>query len=201
MHLYLTNHSHLNTSYTNEEGQILYRVETQGYFNKVSTISRVVPNNSVNKKKPSLQDEFGELGRVEFHTLSPSVLRFGGRRHETNTFFSKKGLSGYGRNHAFTGPDGREYMWKLGLKVPELLINNDDQTPVATFHRGRFGIFRKSQPASLEIYPEGMHMLDLIMVTFVYIQKLRNDREGQSGFDGGGGGDGGGGDGGGGGGE
>ena len=39
---------------------------------------------------------------------------------------------------------------------------------------------REARPPSLEIFPEGEHMVDLIVVTFVYIEKLRTDRDDQS---------------------
>jgi len=31
-------------------------------------------------------------------------------------------------------------------------------------------------PASLEIFPEGQHMLDLIIVTFIFVDKLRDKK-------------------------
>ena len=43
------------------------------------------------------------------------------------------------------------------------------------FHASIVGVLGYLMPrprqVSLEIFPEGMHMLDLILVTFVYIQK------------------------------
>jgi hypothetical protein len=48
---------------------------------------------------------------------------------------------------------------------------------VARFHRKSLGIFRKARKASLEIFPTGEHIVDAIMVTFIYVEKLRKDRE------------------------
>ena len=47
---------------------------------------------------------------------------------------------------------------------------------VASYHRRRS---KDPQPTSLEILPEGEHMVDLILVTFVYVEKIRKDRENQ----------------------
>jgi hypothetical protein len=47
---------------------------------------------------------------------------------------------------------------------------------VASYHRRRFN---DARPTSLEILPEGEHMVDLILVTFVYVEKVRKDRENQ----------------------
>ena len=44
MHLYLTRRSHLNSSYVNDDGQVLYKVETPFKFvGLVSTIKSVLP--------------------------------------------------------------------------------------------------------------------------------------------------------------
>jgi hypothetical protein len=66
---------------------------------------------------------------------------------------------------------------------------------VAKFHqKDIISITPNAKRATLEIYPAGEHMVDLIVVTLVYIEKLRRDRERAAhSSGGGGGGDGGGG--------
>lgn len=59
----------------------------------------------------------------------------------------------------------------------QLFLNDSSNTPVAVFHRRRLGIFRERRPASLEIFPEGQRIIDLILVTFIYVEKLRDERE------------------------
>ena len=56
-------------------------------------------------------------------------------------------------------------------------MNDSAKTPVARFHRRRWGIMSNSPPNSLEIYAAGKDMVDLIVVTGVYIEKLRRERE------------------------
>ena len=51
---------------------------------------------------------------------------------------------------------------------------------VAVYHRRRLGVVTDARSASLEIFAEGEHMIDLIVVTFLYIEKLRKDRENQA---------------------
>ena len=114
----------------------------------------------------------------------------------------------------FTGPDGKEYRWKLANTKPvvcitssryllstqaapqfQLYTNDDTNTHVAKFHqKDIISITPNAKRATLEIYPAGEHMVDLIVVSLVYVEKLRRDREraAHSGG-GGGGGDGGGG--------
>ena len=56
-------------------------------------------------------------------------------------------------------------------------MNDSPKTPVACFHRQHFGIIGKARPASLEIFEAGKGMVDLIVVTGVYMEKLRKDKE------------------------
>ncbi|KAF9463414.1 hypothetical protein BDZ94DRAFT_1258736 [Collybia nuda] len=59
----------------------------------------------------------------------------------------------------------------------QLIVNDDSKTPVAEFHRGSLGIIGKARPASLEIFEAGEHMIETILVTFIYIEKIRKDKE------------------------
>ena len=56
-------------------------------------------------------------------------------------------------------------------------MNDSTKTPVAFFHRRHFGIIGEARPASLEIFKAGKEMIDLIVVTGVYMEKLRKDKE------------------------
>ena len=112
----------------------------------------------------------------------------------------------YERDRIFTAPDGREYRWVLGLaaavraisyltcpivrvlSLHQLYLNDEAETPVARFHTRRLGIFRKARQAFLEIFPAGEHIIDTIVVTFVYIEKVRKARERALRSSGGGGG-------------
>jgi len=59
----------------------------------------------------------------------------------------------------------------------QLFVNDPAKTPVAFFHRRHFGIIGKARPASLEIFEAGKEMVDFIVVTGVYMEKLRKDKE------------------------
>ncbi len=121
-------------------------------------------------------------------------------------------------------PDGNEYKWIIKKNQPEVrdfriytfrmqcswpsqlvrsgMISN---TPIAKFHRKHSGLFTKKRKAYLEVFPAGEHIVDAILVTFIYIETARrvSRKERSSDIDidldggNGGGGDSGGGDGGG----
>lgn len=93
-----------------------------------------------------------------------------------------------------------EYMDFEGLSVPvlcyllflmslstQLVTNDGSKTPIAYFHQKRYGVFGKKRPAFLEITPAGGHMIDVIVYTFVYIEKIRKDKERAARSNGGGG--------------
>lgn len=45
------------------------------------------------------------------------------------------------------------------------------------FHTRNFGIRKPSHPPFLEIAPEVAHMLDHIIVTYIYMERMRRDVE------------------------
>lgn len=64
---------------------------------------------------------------------------------------------------------------KTSLKL--VMDADGKEIRVAVYHRRRLGVLTDPRSASLEIFAEGEHMVDLIVVRFVYIEKLRKDRE------------------------
>ena len=57
----------------------------------------------------------------------------------------------------------------------ELVTTDEKKTVIAEFRRPRH--FINKQGARLEIQPAGMDMLDYIIVTFVYVEQTRMERE------------------------
>jgi len=55
------------------------------------------------------------------------------------------------------------------------LVTVDEKTVVAEFHRAHN--IRKKKKARLEIQPTGMGMLDHIVLTFVFVEDRRRQRE------------------------
>ncbi|KAL0577675.1 hypothetical protein V5O48_004323 [Marasmius crinis-equi] len=134
---------------------------------------------------------FEYIAQIDWCVFASSRLRFGdGGQVEAKEFFRKEGCGPYGRHRIFTGRDGREYKWYLRWWYSELVRNNEAKTPVAIFHPKSFkSLFTKNcVPAHLEIFPDGEHMVDEIFTTFVYIEKLRKEKERAARHRGGGGG-------------
>lgn len=100
MNLNLSEGSPLNSTFYNDAGQVIYRVETpSGLGSRTSTITRVIPNNVEPKKgrEVNMQDRFGFLAQVEHNPISSSVLRFPGGEIPTKEYFRREGWGWYGR--------------------------------------------------------------------------------------------------------
>jgi hypothetical protein len=124
MHLYLSSRSPWNATYSNAEGQIIYKAEHPRTFFSSSpiTVQRVLPN----------MRSFSLLAEIDYRTSlfrSPHI-RYNGININTNDFFSKTGFlwrcdivpeydsttDEIYSNRTFRGPDGKQYEWHLGSK-------------------------------------------------------------------------------------
>ncbi|KAK0186378.1 hypothetical protein F5146DRAFT_1161148 [Armillaria mellea] len=190
MNLYQTSSGMLNNSYANESGQVIYKVSTPNKFSRrVTTISRILPPEHPPREDTDLrgarseevdfQDRFVTLGYIDWKVFVSSVLRFNGTEVKATEYLRKQGWGFYGRNRVFTGPDGKEYKWILGASISKLVLNDKSETLIAKYHTRKLGLFSpaKARPAYLEITPEGVHMVDDIFFTFIYIEKLRQEEE------------------------
>ena len=55
--------------------------------------------------------------------------------------------------------------------------NGWSRSEVARSHRATLGIIGKKRKATLEVSPEAAHMMDTVITTFIYVEKLRMDKE------------------------
>jgi len=126
------------------------------------------------------RSNFVYVAQIEWRITKDTKLRFGmgqysGREMLVGKFFRKEGFGFWGRHRVFTGDDGKEYKWCLRRVRPELVLNDGSNTIVATFHPQRF--FWGKDRARLEIFPQGQHMVDEIVVTFTYVERIRKVRQ------------------------
>jgi hypothetical protein len=100
MKLHLSERSPLNSTFSNDAGQILYKVDTPLKLGaRTSTIKRVIPNDVVPQQGGGvdMQDRFGVLGQIEHKPISSSIIKLGGIEAETKAYFRKEGWGAYGR--------------------------------------------------------------------------------------------------------
>jgi len=126
-------------------------------------------------KETDLELNDDEFARIHWHAFGSHRVIFQGRVWTRSQLLPKVGpLRG---SYSFTA-NGVKYQWALGLlgtSTPKLILDDGSETVVAQFHRQNH-IFNKRR-AYLEITPKGMEILDHIVLTFVFVEKKRRDRE------------------------
>ncbi|KAF6752884.1 hypothetical protein DFP72DRAFT_1070067 [Ephemerocybe angulata] len=175
MRFYLTTRDPYDTNYCTEEGQVIYKaVSPYKLINRKASIYKIVPSDP-----NDMRDQFEAIAEIEYHDVSSTMITWGGERKSSRSMFRKGGIGWLGSDRIFTGPDGKEYCWKLANTKPVLYTNDKTETHVAKFNQAALiNLSNKLEgKANLEIYPAGEHMVDLIVVTLCYIEKLRRDRE------------------------
>jgi len=186
MKLILSDDSPLSTIITSSSGEALYHIDTlykQGHRTTIIRRSRNAPASYSSSTKDTQSvlsegetitnerdNEFSELASIEWHTFASSKLRYEGKEVDLKQFMPNEKSFSRGRR-VITAPDGRTYRWNH----PVLELNDGSKTPIAVYKRSRC---RSREHATLEIMPEGEHMRDLIMITWVYVEKIiRNQRK------------------------
>ncbi|KAH7909214.1 hypothetical protein BJ138DRAFT_256042 [Hygrophoropsis aurantiaca] len=161
-----------NTTVTNEHGQVVYRTDTPFKIgSRTTTVLKIRPNYA----DADMRDQFAVLGAIQWHYIASSIFRFGGQEIQANEFIPASGI--LRRTRTFMGPDGRSYKWKLDFKVVVLYLNDGSKTEVARYHRRSLGIIGKKHDPYLEIFSHGEGILDVLILTFIYVEKLRMDKE------------------------
>ena len=97
-------------------------------------------------------------------------------------------MGAFGMNYPKANPLFSPSSVSLALNQHMKLVTADEKkTVIAEFHRAYH--FTKKEKARLEIQPAGMEMLDYIILTFVFAENKRREREARAkSFHGGGGG-------------
>ncbi|KAI6007498.1 hypothetical protein EDC04DRAFT_2611348 [Pisolithus marmoratus] len=172
MHLILSSRFVRNTIMTDESGQVLYKTSTPCRFgSRTTTLYKVVPNTDPD----DMQNHMEAVGEIEWHWIAPSIMRLHGQEMTTNTFIPCHGFMG--RKRTFTGPDGLPYRWDMDSWIVRLSRNDAARQELARSHRQSLGIIGPRRDPSFDIDPSLMHMVDMVVLTFVYVEQLRINRE------------------------
>lgn len=116
-----------------------------------------------------------EAARICWKWFESDEITFQGRKTTWRALLPSCGK--LGRSFMFTGPDGVQYRWAMGAmgrKIPRLVTTDESKTVIAEYRPGRFWTGKK---ARLVVQPAGMAMLDYIILTFVFVEHTRRQRE------------------------
>ncbi|KAJ7641726.1 hypothetical protein FB45DRAFT_825990 [Roridomyces roridus] len=181
----------INATYKDAEtGIIQYKVRSPIKVHEViSTITRRIDTDIPRRNSGSESDHssssattsarFGHLAEIAWYIRKPSLMRFGGKEIDPETFFTKpEGVPWYGYpSRIFTAQDGKEYKWVGSYQYSRLKLNDGSDTLVAEYGCKSVGLLSKKRDPYLEIFPPYEHMVDEIMVTFIFVERLRRSRQ------------------------
>ncbi|KAG2021170.1 hypothetical protein CC2G_006428 [Coprinopsis cinerea AmutBmut pab1-1] len=130
------------------------------------------------------REHWVQFADIEFHTIRSTRFNVGGKEITASELFQKEGWSFFGRNRIFS-THGKRYRWELDERCLKLYsINEDpktDDTLVAEYIPTRWRPKHKGGPLpsylDIHVSDSEHHLSDLIMVTFIYVERLRSERE------------------------
>ncbi|CAE6440026.1 unnamed protein product [Rhizoctonia solani] len=155
--LTLSRSSPTNTTLTDSYGTVFYEVSTPlSLCDEITTIKR---NGQV-------------LAIIKWRVFEGSQLTMGGMTAPLSDVFPKSGILSNSR--VFTTASGERLKWKCDSKRE--CVSADSGLPLATFKSRLFGSIG-GKKSTLEISPNATHLLDILVVTWVIIEKKREDRK------------------------
>ncbi|KAH7890148.1 hypothetical protein F5I97DRAFT_1827735 [Phlebopus sp. FC_14] len=164
MRLTFSHSDYMNTDISDEQGRLLYRINTPfAWKNQKTTVTKYA--------EKTQQPE--ELAVIEWKWLKNPVIHFKGNTVAADDLLTTRSWSS---GRYFKGPDGRMYKWKIQTTNCWLKLEDSDLV-LAKYHDRNFGIRKSSHPPYLEISSSVTHMLDELITTFIYAEKLSLDAQ------------------------
>ncbi|KAI0044129.1 hypothetical protein FA95DRAFT_301981 [Auriscalpium vulgare] len=195
MELHFSRNRLLNTVLRDSQGAPLFRVDTQKGKLSVTTVSRFVGGvkesevHGAGRERVTgdnvsdtdillmgLQEE--PVAQIEWHYWSQSVFRIHGETREVKEYMPSKGV--FQTQRVFTAKNGRKYKWQIGSNSCKLEVDDGTKTVVARFHRSSLGIIGKKHRVYLEVTQEVMPIIDEVIMTFIWVEKRREEGEAAS---------------------
>ncbi|KIJ58384.1 hypothetical protein HYDPIDRAFT_119575 [Hydnomerulius pinastri MD-312] len=165
MRLILSHSDVNNTDISDEEGRKLYNTSTPTFaWNDKTTITKYPHGEGGN---PEI------MGIIEYHMLHDAKVQFMGKEVMLKDLLKEETFSS---GRYFIGPDDRKYVRKHNSSTCQLYEENSDMELVK-FHQKNWGIMKPSHPPYLDISSSVEHMLDLVIITYLCADKLREDEE------------------------
>ncbi|THH26997.1 hypothetical protein EUX98_g7191 [Antrodiella citrinella] len=158
------------------------------YISHISSDIAVKPEHKFKSaRKGDIKDaaSYGEGGVVEFARLNWRTFRstrlvYNMQITDLDQFLTGSDLIGSART--FVGPDGLSYSWHMGMTTSLLTLKA--AVPAETAPKTIAKFYPQSAVGAgrnpyLEVQPEGMHMLDIIVITWVFVETRRRELEKQ----------------------
>ncbi|KAJ3766254.1 hypothetical protein FB446DRAFT_758522 [Lentinula raphanica] len=157
----------LNNVFQDDQGNTVYDVHTPQSLNighRTTTVSKYL-------RDAEGHDSFEYVAQIEWKVIQSSRIRFAngrlsGQEVKTKDYIRKDAWSFKRlRDHAFTGEDGKDYVWQYDNYHQKLFPKNDLEHPVAVYTRETL-----KEGGHLEVFPPATHLIEEIIVTFIYVE-------------------------------
>ncbi|KAI6037146.1 hypothetical protein BKA83DRAFT_4172375 [Pisolithus microcarpus] len=167
MRLTFSTNNYLNSVLCDEQGQQLYTISTSGLFNSKTTVTKHDQRRGDNI-----------IGVITWRTYRDTTmwLEATGSEVAAKSLLQSKLFSS---SRTFNAPDGKAYVWNLRktIRLLDELKVQGTSLQLVKYHRRNVGIMSPSHPPYLEISPSVYHILDLVLVTFIYVERISKRRE------------------------
>ncbi|GJE88101.1 hypothetical protein PsYK624_041840 [Phanerochaete sordida] len=177
MELLLSHDSCTNTELSSDGGRILYFITTPHTLKNLLWTRTVVSRRVLDAREPGVEAD--DIATIDWHTSKETQVTFRGDTMDIDTFLPK-----YESSRSFTGPDGRSYTWRTSrdtMRACHLDVESDKPATVATC-RHEVNVITGKKP-SLQVDDSVLNLLDLIVVTWIFVEKDRREEEAKSGGD------------------
>ncbi|KAI6120856.1 hypothetical protein EV401DRAFT_1887455 [Pisolithus croceorrhizus] len=177
MRLTFSTDHYQNTSTADEYGRTLYIVSTCGFLNRKTTVHKV-------NSTPGSSNYLMKLAAIKCGLFGSDKIWFRGRRIQADRLMAMRGVLSscvvlIAGN--VNGSDQRaevDVLWvptiertsgKYTVQTAGRVTNHDQ---LAKYHQRNLGIRKPSHPPYLEISESLRHMLDHVVMTFIYAEML-----------------------------
>ncbi|EAU80768.1 hypothetical protein CC1G_04878 [Coprinopsis cinerea okayama7 len=158
-----------DATYSDEEGKVLYKVKSAGKYSENKYLIEKAGEDGKGQLVP-----FAEI-EMSGTSLKSDVLRILVGDWQVNADeYLKEGK--YDSERTFVAPDGKEYRWEMQSDRSELCLNDASKTLMGKYHRKKYGIFHDKSPAYFEIQPSAEGIVDVVVLTYVYMECLRQKK-------------------------
>ncbi|KAL4075261.1 hypothetical protein V8B97DRAFT_1915875 [Scleroderma yunnanense] len=175
MHLIFSTNNYLNTVISDEYRHKLYTVSTSGVFGSKTTV-----------KRHGRLGGSHVIGTIKWHTFRNTKIWLRAANSEvaaksllrSKLFSSMSHRSQHPQDKLFGMIDSLDSL--ALLTVGPQLKAEGSSTRLVKYHKRNLGILSPSHAPYLEVSHSVSHMLDYVVVTFIYAEKLSKKREEES---------------------
>ncbi|GJE88089.1 hypothetical protein PsYK624_041720 [Phanerochaete sordida] len=166
MELVLSHNSPTNTELSTSDGRVLYSISTPNKWTGRTTklFKYNLSNGGFNPAGGS-----HELARIHWHSWRHSQLIYDGQMIDFDSFLHTTRMLSNSR--AFVGPDGKSYKWTTTWRSCHLVVDEKNGATVADLKQKNL----LGTKAVLEVDAAVLHMLDLVVITWIYFEKKRRE--------------------------